>query len=90
MILSLEAGRGYGILQRYPYVQGLCQRFAPVSPLDQQHTPKTDNATLDELVRALESSVEYLQATKRQPETDEAEVRQWLREARRFLRARRG
>ncbi len=58
--------------------------------LDQQRTPKTDNAPLDEFVRALERSVEYLQATKRQPATDEAEVRQWLREARRFLRARRG
>ncbi len=57
--------------------------------LDQNRFPDTDEAPLDELIEALESSVEYLQSTTRQPETSEVETRAWMREARRFLQSNR-
>lgn len=57
--------------------------------LDQQRTPDTGDAPLDELIQALESSIEYLQSTERQEGVDEADVRDWMREARQFLRSRR-
>jgi len=57
--------------------------------LDQQRTPKIDDAPLDELIQALESAIGYLQSTTRQSAADEVEARAWMRNARRFLRARR-
>ena len=57
--------------------------------LDQRRTPHIDDAPLDELIQALESSIDYLQSTQRQPETDDPDMHSWMREARRFLRSRR-
>jgi len=57
--------------------------------LDRQRTPATDDASLEELVQALEGAVAYLQATTRRLALDDAELRDWMREARRFLRHRR-
>ena len=56
--------------------------------LDQQRTPDIADAPLVELIEALEGAVEYLQSTKRQDRTDEDDVRDRMREARRFLRSR--
>lgn len=55
--------------------------------LDQQRTPDTGDAPLDELIEALEGAVEYLQSPKRRPEIDDDDMRAWMREARRFLRS---
>jgi len=57
--------------------------------LDLHRTPKTDDASLVELVQAIESACEYLQSTKRSREADDAELQEWIREAHRFLSARR-
>ena len=57
--------------------------------LDQDKFPNTGDAPLDELIEALESSVDYLQSTKRESETGEVDVKSWVREARRFLQSKR-
>ena len=53
--------------------------------LDQQRTPKIDSATLEQLVRALESAVMYFQPPNRQSLINDSQGRDWIREARRFL-----
>jgi hypothetical protein len=57
--------------------------------LNQQRTPDTQEASLDELVEALGGAVEYLQSTQGQHAEEHADIRVWMREARRFLRSRR-
>jgi hypothetical protein len=66
-----------------------CQ-FGPACRwLDQHRTPKTDDASLDELVEAIESAAEYLQLKIRHRGANDAESLKWIREARRFLGSRR-
>jgi len=57
--------------------------------LDQQRTPDIADAPLDKLIEALEDAVEYLQSTRRQEGVDKDDVRDRMREARRFQRSRR-
>jgi hypothetical protein len=65
-----------------------CQ-FGPACRwLDQHRTSLTDDASLDELVEAIASAAQYLQATTQKRGGNNAEVLAWIREARRFLRAR--
>lgn len=65
-------------------------RFGPACHwLDLHRTPNIDDASLDELVHAIESACEYLQSTPEHPEADDAELHDWIRETHRFLRARR-
>ncbi len=57
--------------------------------LNQQRTPDTAAATLDELVEALVGAVEYLQSTDRQGDEEHEVTHAWIREARQFLKSRR-
>lgn len=58
--------------------------------LDQHRTPSTEDASLDELVRALEAAVAYMKSPRRPRQTQSAEARSWMREAQRFLGSHRG
>ena len=53
--------------------------------LDQHRTPKMDSATLEQLIRALESAVTYLQPPNQPSLINDSRGRDWIREARRFL-----
>ena len=65
-----------------------CQ-FGPACRwLDQHRTSLADDAPLDELTEAIESAAGYLQATAQKRGGNNAEALAWIREARRFLRAR--
>ncbi len=57
--------------------------------LNQQRTPDIEIASIDELVEALGSAVEYLQSTDRQHADEYADTHAWIRKARRFLRSQR-
>ena len=67
-----------------------CQFGRACRWLDKQRTPETRDAPLDELIEALGGAIEYLQSTERERENDYAETHTWLREARQFLKSRRG
>ena len=62
-----------------------CRFGAGCRWLDLHRTPSTEQASLDDLVEALESAVAYLTSSERPPENQTAEMRSWLREAKRFL-----
>lgn len=65
-----------------------CQ-FGPACRwLDQNRTSLDDDAPINELVEAIDSAAQYLQATTQRRGSNNAEVLAWIREARRFLRAR--
>lgn len=65
-----------------------CQ-FGPACRwLDQHRSSLADDAPLDELTGAIESAAQYLQNGTRIRGANDAEVLAWIREARRFLRAR--
>ncbi len=65
-----------------------CQ-FGPACKwLDRHRTSLADDSPLDELVAAIDSAAHYLQQTTQQRGANNAEVLAWVREARRFLRAR--
>jgi len=65
-----------------------CQ-FGPACRwLDQHRTSLSDDAPLDELMKAIESAAQYLQATTQKLGANNGEVLSWIRESRRFLRAR--
>lgn len=66
-----------------------CQFGMACNWLDKHRTPDVDGATLEELVEAIESACDYLQARARQKGKNDAEMLAWIREARRFLHARR-
>jgi hypothetical protein len=66
-----------------------CQ-FGPACRwLDLQRTPDAEDASLDELVEALSSAVEYLQPRCHGQGDEHADTRAWIREARQFLKSRR-
>ena len=56
--------------------------------LDRHRTSLSNDVPLDELIEAVDSAAQYLQATTQQRGANSAEVLKWVREARRFLRAR--
>ena len=62
-----------------------CRFGAGCRWLDLHRTPSTEQASLDDLVEALEGAVAYLTAPRRSQERQSVETRQWLREAQRFL-----
>ena len=68
---------------------GECQFGSACRWLDSDRTPKLDTASLDELVEAIESACEYLQASNPQREVSDVDWHQWIHKAHRFLRARR-
>lgn len=53
--------------------------------LDRQRTPNIDNASLQQLVRALEGAVRYLQPPNQPSRIAGSQGSDWIREARRFL-----
>lgn len=66
-----------------------CQFGTACFWLNKHRTPHVDDATLEALVEAIESACEYLQVRVRQKGRNDAEMLAWIREARRFLHARR-
>jgi len=66
-----------------------CQFGEACRWLDYYRTPNLRGATLDELIDALESACDYFQAKIREGGVCDAEMLAWIREARRFLHARR-
>ena len=66
-----------------------CQFGRACHWLDQRRTQTTNDAPLDELVQALKGAVNYLQSAHRRQESDDAELRDWIEEASRFLASRR-
>ena len=66
-----------------------CRFGAGCRWLDQHRTPNLNDARLDELTKAIEGACDYLQAKVREEGADDGETLTWIREARRFLRARR-
>lgn len=58
--------------------------------LDRKRTPSIHDATLDDLVTALEGAVEYFESARRLGKSYDAEMHDWMREARRFLRSHHG
>lgn len=56
--------------------------------LDLHRAPTTEQASLDDLIEALEGAVAYLTSPQRPREAQTAEVRNWVREAQRFLGSR--
>jgi len=57
--------------------------------LNQDRTPTTQAASLNDLIRALQSAVEYLQVKEHQKRPCKCRTCSWLHEARHFLHARR-
>ncbi len=55
--------------------------------LNQHRTPSTENAPFGDLVAALDAAVLYLQATAPHKRGCDCDTCDWLRDARRFLRA---
>ena len=55
--------------------------------LDQHRSRSLDDATLEQLVDALETAVDYLRATHRHQKTCYCKTCRWLREARHFKRS---
>jgi len=64
-----------------------CQ-FGPACRwLDRHRTPDLDDASLDDVVMAIEGACEHLQTKIRQRGANDAATLAWIREARQFLRA---
>lgn len=66
-----------------------CRFGAGCQWLDHHRTPNLADATLDELIDAIESACDHLQMKIRERGASDAETLAWIREARRFLHARR-
>ncbi len=66
-----------------------CQFGEACKWLDYYRTPNLTGATLDELTDAIKSACDYLQTKIRDGGASDAEMLSWIREARRFLHARR-
>lgn len=65
-----------------------CQ-FGPACRwLDQHRTSLADDAPLDEHIEAIDGAAQYLQSKAQKRGGNDAEVRAWIHDARRFLRAR--
>lgn len=64
-----------------------CRFGASCRWLDEHRTSLTGDAPFDELVLAIESACNYLQAKVQLRGANNAEVLVWIREARRFLRS---
>lgn len=62
-----------------------CQFGAGCRWLDRHRTPSADEASIDDLVQALESAVTYFGVAGRAARNPSPETRDWLREAQRFL-----
>ena len=58
--------------------------------LDRHRTPSTGQASLDDLVEALESAVAYLGSREHLAGHPSPDTRDWLRKAQRFLSSHRG
>jgi len=56
--------------------------------LDQHRTPSTEDASLDDLVAAIESACEYLQSEKQRSDANDPELHNWIHKTHRFLKAR--
>lgn len=57
--------------------------------LDQNRSPSMEDASLDDMVDAIERACEYLESEKQMPNANDPELHNWIHKAHRFLRARR-
>ena len=64
-----------------------CQFGTACRWLDQHRSRSLDDATVEQLVEALEAAVDYLRATHRHKKTCYCKTCRWLREARHFKRS---
>jgi len=67
-----------------------CQFGQACHWLDKHRSPAIDNAPLSVLVAALDSAVDYFESTHPANRSNDSDTREWIREARRFLRSRHG